>query len=255
MECRIDPDQRAWYIATKQADFSGAEERMWQEYPSTPDEAFQLSTEGNYYAKDMAALRKRGGICDVLVLDAPVNTFWDIGRSDGCAIWFHQELRGEDRFINYLEAHNEDLRFYVAELRKLGYLFGTHYLPHDANHKRLSDYNKSTKEQLQALMPGETFQIVPLITQLITGIQATRKHLKTAYFDKTRCKQGIARIEGYRKRFNRADNRFTDEPDKSNGCSEGADALRQWAQQKELGSIGAKSHNDYEPPPPPDWRL
>ena len=255
MECRIDPDQRAWYIATKQADFSGAEERMWQEYPSTPDEAFQLSTEGNYYAKDMVALRKRGGICDVLVLDAPVNTFWDIGRSDGCAIWFHQELRGEDRFINYLEAHNEDLRYYVAELRKLGYLFGTHYLPHDANHKRLSDYNKSTKEQLQALMPGEKFQIVPLITQLITGIQATRKHLKTAYFDKTRCKQGIARIEGYRKRFNRADNRFTDEPDKSNGCSEGADALRQWAQQKELGSIGAKSHNDYEPPPPPDWRL
>ena len=104
-------------------------------------------------------------------------------------------------------------------------------------------------------MPGEKFQIVPLITQLITGIQATRKHLKTAYFDKTRCKQGIARIEGYRKRFNRADNRFTDEPDKSNGCSEGADALRQWAQQKELGSIGAKSHNDYEPPPAPDWRL
>ena len=37
MECRIDTDQRAWYIATKQADFSGTEERMWQEYPSTPD--------------------------------------------------------------------------------------------------------------------------------------------------------------------------------------------------------------------------
>lgn len=255
MDCRIDPDQHAWYVATKQADFSGAEERMWQEYPSTPDEAFQMSTEGNYYAKDMVALRKRGGVCDVLVLDAPVYTFWDIGRSDGCAIWFWQELRGEDRFIDYLEAHNEDLRYYVTELRKLGYLFGGHYLPHDANHKRLSDYNKSTKEMLQALMPGEKFHIVPQVTQLITGIQATRKHLKTAYFDKTRCKKGIARIEGYRKRFNRADNRFSDEPDKSNGCSEGADALRQWAQQKELGTIGGNANHQYEPPPPPDWRL
>lgn len=255
MDCRIDPDQRAWYVATKQADFSGAEERMWQEYPSTPDEAFQMSTEGNYYAKDMVALRKRGGVCDVLVLDAPVYTFWDVGRSDGCAVWFWQELRGEDRFIDYLEAHNEDLRYYVAELRKLGYLFGGHYLPHDANHKRLSDYNKSIKEQLQDLMPGEKFHIVPQVTQLITGIQATRKHLKTAYFDQKRCKKGIARIEGYRKRFNRADNRFSDEPDKSNGCSEGADALRQWAQQKELGGIGRAQHTDYEPPEPPDWRT
>ena len=254
MDCRIDPDQRAWYVATKTADFAEKEERMWQEYPSTPDEAFQLSTQGNYYAKDMVALRKRGGICNVLVLDAPVNTFWDIGAADGVAIWFHQELRGEDRFINYLEAHNEDLRYYVAELRKLGYVFGTHYLPHDANHKKLSDYNKSTKEQLQALMPGEKFQVVPVVTQLISGIQSTRKHLKTAYFDKERCKKGIQRIEGYRKRFNRAENRFTDEPDKSNGCSEGADALRQWAQKKELGAIGGASHN-YEPPPPPDWRL
>ena len=253
MECRIDPDQRAWYVATKTADFTGKEERMWQEYPSTPDEAFQLSTDGNYYAKDMVLLRKRGGICAVPVLDLPVNTFWDIGNSDGCAVWFHQDMRGEDRFIDYFEAHNEDLRFYVAELRKLGYLFGTHYLPHDADHKRLGDYNKSTRDQLQELLPGERFQIVPRITQLITGIQATRKHLKSAYIDRERCKKGVQRIEGYRKRFNRADNRFTDEPDKANGCSEGADALRQWAQMKELGAIGGVQHQ-YEPPPPPDWR-
>ncbi len=252
--CRIDPDQRAWYVATRTADFTGKDERMWQEYPSTPDEAFQLSTEGNYYAKDMAALRKRGGICNVLVLDAPVFTFWDIGNSDGVAVWFHQELRGEDRFIDYLEAHNEDLRYYVAELRKKGYVFGKHFLPHDADHKRLSDYNKSTKEQLEALMPGEKFEVIPRVTQLITGIYATRKHLKTAYFDKERCKKGIQRIEGYRKKFNRADNRFTDEPDKSNGCSEGADALRQWAQKKELGAIG-DTHSTYREPPPPDWRT
>lgn len=95
----IDPDQRAWYVATKRADFSGAEEKMWQEYPSFPAEAFQISTDGNYYAKDMIALRKRGGITKVPLLDVPVNTFWDIGNSDGCAVWFGQELRGEDRFI------------------------------------------------------------------------------------------------------------------------------------------------------------
>lgn len=251
----IDPDQRAWYVATKRADFSGAEEKMWQEYPSFPAEAFQISTEGNWYAKDMIALRKRGGVTRVPALDVPVNTFWDIGNSDGCAIWFHQELRGEDRFIDYYEAHNEDLRFYVTELRKLGYLFATHYLPHDADHKRLSDYNRSTREMLQDLMPGERFSVVPVITELVTGIQQTRKHLKGAYFDEIACKKGIQRIEGYRKRFNRADNRYSDQPDKSNGCSEGADALRQWAQAKELGMVGSESRShEYREPPPPDWQ-
>jgi hypothetical protein len=259
MECRIDPDQRAWYVATKRADFSGKEERMWQEYPSTPDEAFQISTEGNYYAKDMVALRKRGGITRVPVLDLPVNTFWDIGNADGCALWFHQILRGEDRFIGSDEEHGEDLRHYVKHLQLRGWVFGTHFLPHDADHKRLGDYNRSVKEQLQALLPGQRFVIVPRITELITGIYATRKHLKGCYIDAEGCKDGIVRLEGYRKKFNRADNRYIDEPDKSNGCSEGADSMRQWAQAKELGLVDAAavgaSASSYREAPPPDWRM
>lgn len=253
----LDPDQRAWYVATKQADFAGREERMWQEYPSFPAEAFQLSTEGNYYAKDMAALRKRGGVTRVPVLDVPVNTFWDIGNSDGCAVWFQQDLRGEDRFIDYMEAHGEDLRYYVTELRRRGYVFGVHYLPHDAAHKKLSDFNLSTLEMLQELMPGEAFMVVPRISELITGINQTRKHLKGAYFDEGRCKLGIQRIEGYRKKFNRAESRFIDQPDKSNGCSEGADALRQWAQAKEIGLLDQANPRKpaYEEAAAPDWRL
>lgn len=254
MNCVIDPDQRAWYVATKHADFSGAEEKMWQEYPSTPDEAFQISTEGHYYAKDMAKLRKRGGVRDILIEDAPIHTYWDIGNSDGVAIWFHQNVLGEDRFIDYYEAHTEDLRHYVMILQEREYIFGTHFLPHDAAHKRLGDFNRSTQEQLSGLMPGQRFVIVPRITELITGVQLTRKHLKTAFFDQSRSKLGISRIEGYKRKFSRADNRFTDQPDKANGCSEGADALRQWAQAKELGMLDIRSAS-YEEAAAPDWRL
>lgn len=254
MDVKLDPDQRAWYVATKRADFAGKEERMWQEYPSFPAEAFQMSTEGNYYAKDMVALRKRGGITRVPVLDVPTNTFWDIGNTDGTAIWFHQETRGEDRFIDYDEGHNEDLRYYAMLIRNRGYLYGVHFLPHDADHKRLGDYNRSVKEQLQQLLPGHTFRIVPRITELMTGIYATRKHLKGVYMDESRCAKGIQRLEGYRKKFNRSENRFTDEPDKSNGCSEGADAFRQWAQAKELNII-SETQSYSKPPPPPDWRM
>jgi len=252
----LDDEQRAWYIATRQADFLGREERMWQEYPSTPDEAFQASTDGYYFARDMLALRNRGGIREVPVLDLPVNTFWDIGNSDGTAIWFHQSLRGEDRFIGYYEGHGEDLRHYVTYLQGRGWLYGTHYLPHDAEHRRLGDYNRSTRELLQALMPGQRMLIVPRITTLMAGIHAVRKHLKGAWFDATACRHGIERLDGYKKKFSRADNRFIDQPDKANGCSEGADALRQWAQARELGMLEESGRPaDYHEAPPADWRL
>ena len=256
MDCTIDLGQRAWYVATQQADFPGKEERMWQEYPSTPDEAFQVSTVGNYYAKDLVLLRKRGGITTVPVLDLPVYTFWDIGASDGTAIWFMQELRGEARFIRYYEEHNEDLRHYAAQLKNTGFLFGAHFLPHDADHKRLGDFNHSTRDQLQALLPGHTFFIVPAITELMSGISMTRKHLKGAWFDQEGCKQGMERIQGYRKKFSRSENRYLDQPDKSNGCTEGADALRQWAQAKEIGLLAAMTDtNSYQEAPASDWRV
>ena len=254
MGCKIDGGQRAWYAEKQRNDFAGAEERMWREYPSSPGEAFQQSVAGSYFAKELMHLRKRGGITQVPTLDLPVYTFWDIGRSDGTAIWFMQMLGQEDRFIWYYEGHNEDLRHYAHELQKRGYLYGAHFLPHDADHKRLSDYNKSTKEQLQLLLPGQTFFIVPVISQLMTGIYAARKHLKTAWFDLDGTKEGIEKLTHYKKKWSTADARYLDEtPDKSNGCSEGADAFRQYAQAKELGllsSLATASRGYTEAPDP-----
>lgn len=110
-------------------------------------------------------------------------------------------------------------------------------------------------EMLQDLMPGERFAIVPLITELVTGVSQVRKHMKAAWLDETGCAKGIQRLEGYRKRFSRADNRYTDQPDKSNGCSEGADAFRQWAQAKELGMLESDASTTYQEAEAPDWRL
>lgn len=245
MECRIDPGQRAWYAEKQRNDFAGAEERMWREYPSTPQEAFQQSTAGNYFAKELMLLRKRGGITQVPTLDLPVYTFWDIGRTDGTAIWFMQRLGQEDRFIGYYEGHNEDLRHYAEQLQKKGYVYGGHFLPHDAAQKRLSDYNKSTTEHLQALLPGQRFFVVPVISMLMTGIYTTRKHLKTVWFDLDGTQEGIERLTHYKKKWSPSEARYLDDtPDKSNGCSEGADAFRQYAQAKESGLLGTMSSND-----------
>lgn len=259
MDCTIDMGQRAWYAEKQRNDFAGSEEKMWREYPSSPEEAFQQSVAGNYFAKEIAYLRKRGGITQVPVLDLPVYTFWDIGRADGTAIWFMQMLNGEDRFIGYYEAHDEDLRHYAAELQRRGHIYGVHFLPHDAGQQRLSVLNKSTQSMLQELLPGQAFYVLPRIQRVMEGIYMARKHLKTAWFDLDGTAKGIERLATYKKKWSTAEARYLDEtPDKSNGASEGADAFRQYAQAKELGLLANLAHSaagGYVEPKPTDWRM
>ncbi|PPC98363.1 MAG: terminase [Methylotenera sp.] len=238
MNITIDPEQRAWYVATRN-DFesSGKGEKMQQEYPSTPEESFQQSMEGTYYGNQMTAMRKQGRICKVPILEIPVNTFWDIGNSDGTAIWLHQQVGLEHRFIGYYEEHGEHLTHYFKYLQDLGYLWNKHFLPHDADHARLSsDQNKSIKEQLEDL-GMQNIEIVPRITDLTAGIQIVRKHFPSAYIEQDKCAKGIKRLDGYKRKWNTTHARFINEPEKNDGNSEGADAFRQWAQALELNML------------------
>lgn len=245
MAKRLDAEQRAWYVATVNSDFSGDQQLMWQEYPSTPKEAFQKSTEGHYYANEMAAMRKSGRICKIPVVNQPVNTFWDIGNSDGCAIWFHQQVGMEHRFIRYYEDRGANLMAYAKYLQDTGYTWGRHYFPHDADHKRLSDTNKSVKEMMEDL-GLRNIEIVPPVSDISTGIQITRNAFPVIYFEETGCAPGIIRLDNYKKKWNTQQGRYIDVPEKADGNSEGADALRQFAQVLAEGPIGGGSGGGYK---------
>src|SRR5690606_29901146 len=81
--------KRAWYVATRRNDFADEDPKMWQEYPTTLEEAFQVSTEGVYLAKQLERARLEGRITKVPYRPGvPVNTFWDLGVNDEIAIWF-----------------------------------------------------------------------------------------------------------------------------------------------------------------------
>ena len=235
MRTTIALEQRAWYVATRDADFVGNLENMKQEYPSSPQEAFEVSNEGCYYTTQMTAVRRQGRICRIPILNVPVNTFWDIGNSDGCAIWFQQTVGMEDRFIGYYEAHGEDLRHYAVYLQNTGFIFNKHFLPHDAKHERLSHDNASIEQQLNNLGVRGTV-IVPVTPSINAGIGLVRSQFPSAFFDETNCKDGLKRLDGYKKKWNEASGRWSDEPC-HDANSEGADAFRQWAQAKAAGLI------------------
>lgn len=186
---------------------------------------------GAYYTKEMQRLRAEGRIRRVPYEGgSPVNTFWDLGFNDTTAIWFHQFVAGEHRFIHAYENSGESLEHYAQYLQQRGYnLSGTHYLPHDAENKSLQT-GKSALQVLQELLPGLRFEVVPRIEHVLTGINQTRLALQGAvYIDQDGCADGIAALDNYRKKYSTTLENFTDQP-LHDRYSNYADAIRQWAQ-------------------------
>lgn len=257
----ISMRKRAWYVATRRADFADEAPLMWQEYPSYPDEAFAVSMEGCYYATQITTARRQGRILPSLpCVSAPVNTFWDIGKGDMNCLWFHQRVGPENRFIKYYEASGEDLDHYAAYLQGTGFIFGTHYLPHEADHKRIgkdADHNQSIREMLEELLPGHRFEVVPRVTRLIAGIQATRRQFATCLFDESGCQQGIKRLTAYRKHWDKVRGCWSDNHE-HNDDSHGADAYRQFGQVADAGddfAVAVEPSASASRRRPANWRL
>lgn len=252
MGCEIDQEQRNWYVATRDADFSGDPEKMWQEYPSTPKEAFQQSTEGTYYSNQLAQARKDRRIGLFPHVDGiPVDTYWDIGSSDGTAIWFRQRIGGENRFIRFLEGWGEPYSFFIRQMQALGYVWGTHFLPHDGDHKRQQgDTVQAPIEMLQKLGIGGKWAIVPRVDDVNHGIQSVRDVFSQCTFDEEGCKYGLAHLAQYRKDWNSRLGTWSDRP-RHDIHSEAADAFRQFAQSYRLKPVTEQPRARRERP---DWR-
>lgn len=203
------------------------------------EECFQVSSEGCYYTKQIATARKNGRFTSLpLIPSVPGFTFWDIGNSDGTAIWVVQKVGHEWRCIRFNEWWGEPYSTCTQWLQGLGMTWDTMFLPHDADHVRQGqNVNKSPKQMLEELMPGVRFEIVPRIDDINWGIQQTRDFFPNLWFDEQQCKDGIIHLEAYRKRWNERQQVWSDQPDKTGGHSEAADALRQLAQAYANGQI------------------
>jgi hypothetical protein len=236
-DCAIGMGQRAWYINKRDNDFSSTPDHMWREYPSTPEECWQSSNEGKYFAVAIAIARKQGRIGPIPILrHVPCNTFWDLGASDSTAIWVHQRIGLADRFIHYHEASGEGYLAFINWLESLGLIWGTHYLPHDAEQKRQQNQHRPTDYALASpimilreMRPSWTFGIVPRVQNIQHGIDQTRMAMASAWIDDAGCKEGLAHMEAYSREWNTRLQCWHDHP-KHDEHSHGADAFRQWAQ-------------------------
>ena len=96
----LDIEQKQWYISKE----TTQQDDMRREFPSTPEESWEVSHEGLYYSKQMTTLRSEGRIGFVPYDDQiPVYTAWDLGYNDSNSIWYFQIHGKEIRLIDYDE--------------------------------------------------------------------------------------------------------------------------------------------------------
>lgn len=160
---------------------------------------------GAVYIKQMQKMRRESRITDISwAKGVPVNTFWDLGYNDTTAIWFHQQVGPQNRFLMCFENSGVDLDYYAAEIQRIGseegLVFGTHYLPHDSRqHSRQT--GKTDIELMQELMKSHRFEPVDRTPKHMTGIQQTRAAMATVYMDRRGCADGIAALDAYHFKF------------------------------------------------------
>lgn len=199
--------------------------------------------DGSYYFKELQRARAEGRVGRIPHRPGiPVNTFWDLGKNDFNSIWFHQNAAFQNCFIHTYQNSGEYLPHYAAYIQQMqqerGYVWGTHYLPHDANNKPLVSGGKSALDQLQELLPGHSFVVVPRIERRIDGINQTRAAFASCFFDDSPegCADGLASLAAYRKKFNNQIGSFTDEH-VHDSHSNYADAFRQFGQGYDLAQV------------------
>jgi len=231
----VDHSRRSedWFDLTLKASTSGllrlseledAKRTMSEDqYNAEFECSFDAAIVGAYWGKELRVALENDRICDVPYDPAvPVETAWDIGRSDSTAIWFYQRVRGEKHFIDHYETNGEDIAHYADVLNSKPYKYSDHWLPHDARAKTLASNGKSVVEQLFAL--GIKGKIVPSLSRQ-DGIQAARMVLPVCWFDREKCQDGLEHLRQYKRQWDEDRKMFGPDPAKS-PHNHSADAFR-----------------------------
>ena len=193
--------------------------------------SFDSSAIGSIYARGLNKADDDGRVTKVPYDESmKVNTFWDLGMADKTAIWFVQQKGSAFHIIDYLEESGESLEYYASALQDKGYIYDTHYLPHDANVREIGT-GVSRLETAQSL--GLRTAIVPKLS-IEDGINAVRMILARCWFDHEKCKDGLDALRQYR--WATTDKGETKNKPVHDWTSHSADAFRYFAVGKNQSS-------------------
>lgn len=191
----LDDEQKSWYIAKE----ATQQDDMRREYPSTPEESWEVTNEGLYYSRQMTQARSDKRIGFVPYDEKlEVHTAWDLGYNDSTAIWFFQIYGKEIRVIDYEEGSGESLSHWIGLIKKKDYTYGKHIAPHDI---MVHEYSSGHTRQATARSLG--LNLIPAQkTEIIPGIDSVRGIFPRCWFDEKKCEKGLKALDNYKKEWN-----------------------------------------------------
>lgn len=188
---------------------------------------------GAILADEMTAAHTEGRICRIPIeRGIPVDTFWDLG-GDGTVVWFRQKVGFEKRFIDHYKEHIKDPAHYAKVLQDKGYLYGTHYMPHDAGASTMGSKGKTLKELFEE-SGLKNIEIVKRTTSKQVPIALLKRSFGKYWFDSERCADGLKALRNWRYKWIENDQVFSREP-AHDWASHDADSLMQEAQAEDQG--------------------
>lgn len=182
----------------------------------------KVTLDGAVYVDELRSLTQAGRITSVpWTPGKAVEVFYDLGIADQTALWFVQCIGFEWRFIDFLQDRNKAWPYYMKQLQERPYVYGYQWLPHDGKRRDLGT-GKSIEQHTREA--GYKVKIVPSVG-FKNGLDAGRNLFARAWFDATKCADGLNCLRRYRWKVDPDTGIYSKEPlhdDNSNG----ADAYR-----------------------------
>ncbi len=215
---KLDDEQKNWYIAKENTQ----KDDMRREFPSTPEEAWEVTNEGLYYSKHMNLIRAEKRIGFIPYEEQlEVHTAWDLGYNDSNAIIYFQVFNKEIRIIDYDEGSGESLAHWIQIVKSKNYAYGKHIAPHDI---MVKEYSSGMSRQATARKLGISF-LPAQKTEIIPGIDQVRNILNRCWFDEKKTEKLIKCLDNYKKDWDERNACWRSQP-LHNWASHGADAFR-----------------------------
>lgn len=163
---------------------------------------------GSFWGAEMAAAEKDGRIRDVPINEEyPVHTAWDLGKAVNNPIWCFQVINGIPHIVDFYRPETDDVEDWCKWLDDKGYK-GNDYVPHDAI---VTEWGtKRTRIETLTMLGRKPRRVAKV--GVADGINAGRKTIKLAVFDKDRCELGIEGLKNYRREWDDELKTFRENP-------------------------------------------
>lgn len=212
-----------WFPEVLRSDMEGDKANDYDMYLNVWEGHTIQQLEGAVFKKQLQKMQSEGRICRVpYEPEVPVDCFWDLGKRDYTAIWFGQFVGMQFRMLEFFEDQGvTDVNYYLKELQKRDYTYGTMWLPHDAKHSRMG-YNHSIEKQIRMKFPDT--RVVPRISNKADAINMARMFFSKVWIDEELCADGLSHLNRYA--YTVVDGQYSDLPFHDRlGHSDAADAF------------------------------